>query len=364
MENIISLILYFVFFLISLFWIYVYQKGKYSKKYELTLQILFTLPIIILQGLRYDVGTDYQSYSELAQKFSENDQVYTNWFINEPIFLYMAKVCYMLFNSAVGYFFIDSILMNYLLIKLTTPWKHEISLVRFYFMFYLVCLPYFFNAERQGIAVIMVWIAFNCLNNNEYKNYFIWIIIAVLVHNTAIVGLVFFVYKIVEGFKRKFWKYVIIMCSLMIPFVFNTLAVFILGKGTVFGKYSKFMNNITAESTNLNLYYWLVFAGVLLFLFREIDEQSYTKSEILLFICLQLVSFILNRYINYGFRLSYYFQIGVMYSYSYVIKKMHSKIKRIIYDSFFAGLLLFHFIYKYYLQGNSEIFPYKFVFFR
>ena len=168
--NFCSYILYAVFFALSVFWSRQYEKSKnISLKKKMLFCILIASPIFILQGFRYGVGTDYFSYLNLYKGFNNGNELFISWYHTEPFFIILCKIAYFILNgNNIGYFIIDAILMNVILFLTFDYYIDEISLPLMYFFYYMFCLPYFFNVERQGLAVVIVWYATKYVHEKKF----------------------------------------------------------------------------------------------------------------------------------------------------------------------------------------------------
>ena len=192
MKDFGSYVLYVSFFMISIFWSWKYgqkKNGSVSLKKKVMYCLLITLPIIFIQGFRYDVGTDYMSYSSLYRGFSEGNDTFYAWYANEPLFIFMCRIIYFVTQGGqYSFFIVDAILMNVLLFITFDYYKDQVSLPFMYFFYYLLCFPYFLNIERQGLAVIIVWYATRYVHQKKFFKFLLCILIATLFHNTAILG--------------------------------------------------------------------------------------------------------------------------------------------------------------------------------
>lgn len=354
-------------FLISILGSWQYDRKKYKviSIHTKTLYcILITLPIIILQGLRYGVGTDYFSYLSLYKGFGKGNTLFLRWYQTEPLFVLFCRTIYIIADGNDAAFFLaDAILMNFLLFLTFDYYKDQINLPIMYFFYYMLCLPYFLNAERQGLAVIITWYATKYVHENKTIKFLICILIAALFHNTAIVALVFYSIKLFQGKYGKYIKNLFIVFMICLPFTLDLIINFASNYLSIFRKYRKFLTNDVGkiEHINVNLLYMAFMIMILLFFINIIKTSRVDYIWILFLWIAQLISYLLNNYIEWGFRMSFYFEFGMMFAYSFVYARFRSRINRIALLSLLMATLLFYFTYKFYIQGNGEIFPYQFI---
>lgn len=367
-----SYILYIVVFLISIFWSWQYDVKKekiISTKTKILYCVLITLPIVILQGFRYDVGTDYFSYFSLYKGFNEGNKVYLSWYRTEPLFIFLCRITYfVLCGNSIGLFIIDAILINVILFFTFDYYKDEINLPLMYFFYYMLCFPYFLNTERQGLAVIIVWFATKYVHEKKPIKFFCCILIATLFHNTAIIGISFYLVYFLRGKYGKYLKRVFVFLVVTFPFLINFYIKegldFVSRNIQIFKKYAKFLRKdmySTIDATNVNFLFMALMVIVLLIFIQILKESKIGIYGILFLCCAQLLSYLLNSFIDWGFRISFYFELGIMYSYSYVYDKLNNRINKVAILAFVLFTLLFYFTYKFYIQGNCEIFPYQFI---
>lgn len=367
-----SYILYIVVFLISILgsWQYDVKKMKIiSLKTKILYCVLIALPIVILQGFRYDVGTDYFSYLSLYKGFNEGNKIYLGWYRTEPLFIILCRISwFILHGNSVGLFAVDAILMNVILFFTFDYYKNDINLPLMYFFYYMLCFPYFLNAERQGLATIIVWYATKYVHEKKTIKFLCCILIATLFHNTAIIGFSFYLIYFLRGKYGKYLKRVFVFLIVTFPFLVNFYIKegvdFISENIQIFKKYAKFLKKdmySTVDATNVNFLFMALMMIVLL-IFIRILKGSKIDIYGILFLCFaQLLSYLLNSFIDWGFRISFYFEFGLMYGYSSVYNNLKNRINRAAVLTFVIFILLFYFTYKFYIQGNCEIFPYQFV---
>lgn len=354
-------------FLISTLGSWQYDKKKYkaiSIHAKVFYCILIALPIILLQGLRYAVGTDYFSYLSLYKGFGQGNIIFFRWYRTEPLFVLFCRTIYMITDgSDVAFFLADAILMNILLFFTFDYYKDQINLPIIYFFYYMLCLPYFFNTERQGLAVIITWYATKYIHENKTIKFLLCVLIATLFHNTAIIALAFYSIKLFRGKYKKYTKKIFIAFMICVPFVLDLIINFASKYLSIFRKYRKFLTNDVGriEHINVNLLY-MAFMIMILLSFINIIKTSRIDHIWILFLWIaQLISYLLNNYIEWGFRMSFYFEFGMMFGYSFVYAKIRRRINKIALLSFLMVTLLFYFTYKFYIQGNGETFPYQFI---
>lgn len=362
MNELSSLVYYFFIFGISLVFVRFYECVLNNRKY---IRILFfgliCMPLIFLQGFRYGVGTDFYSYEALSKGFWQKNEIYYDWYKTEPLFILLSRYSYFIGGKNKDFYFLsNAIVMNFFYFKILNYYKGKISITRIAFAYYMLCLPYFLNVERQGCAVLMVWFAYTyCEEKKKYK-FFLLILIASLMHNTAIIGTLFYIFLFLKKSTSKSIKRVWVIVALIYPMIFPALFQVLIKIGYS-KKYEKFLNVHFANTGMTNFYYWCTISILLIFLMRKYKIYAEMKLYWIFFILLHMNSFLLNRYIDYGFRISFYFVFVPIFCYAKFLPKISSRITKCVIESTFIFMFIFNFVYKYYIQGTGEIFPYNFL---
>lgn len=368
MSRPISYLLYICIFAISIFGSRLYQRaaqGGASRQTRLLYALVVVVPVIAFQGLRYNVGTDYFSYADLSEGFGLGNATYISWYDNEPLYLLLSKFSYLASGGSKHFvFLVDAILMNILLFFAIRYFGNVASMPVMYFMYYFLCFPYFLNAERQGLAVVIVWLSFQFVLERRPVRFALCILIATLVHNTAVIGIILYpAYVVFARRGVRLLKVFAMACSLLVPILFGVAIGFMSSHVPIFAKYTKFLNQVGDTKVNVNWLYMAVMAAFLLLFFKTLCKSGVNRWWLMFLLAWQLSCYLLNYYIEYGFRMSYYFVFGLMYCYAFVTRHLRIRENAAIAHAFLMGAMFFHFTYKFYIQGNCEIFPYQTIFF-
>lgn len=360
MKYIGSYILYLMFFGISLFWSWQYGSVKKSiKKRERKLYaVLITIPIIFIQGFRYDVGTDFLNYAMIYKEIDEAIKP----FGNEILFASICRIVHRISSGNISAFFlVNAILMNvFLFLTFDYYCDQSSSITVMYFLYYMLCFPFFLNIEREGIAVIIVWYATRYLHEEKLSSFLFWILVATLIHNTAIIGLGFgIIYYI--SIKHKNFEKIILVGMLGCDFLADSI-LYILKNIELFSKYMHYMEvEIPNENISKDLIFFLVMM-LLLIPMGGILKRSMINVSWLVCLCgIQLIAYLLADRIQLSFRLSFYSEIGFIFAYGYVVKNMKCPANKVMFVSLTIAAILFFFTYKYNIIGVAEIYPYHFV---
>lgn len=325
--------------------------------------VLTIVPVILLQGLRYNVGTDYQSYLSLYNGFSNNNNLYLSWYESEPLFIYLCKALYSLtFGNQSALFMFDAIVMGIFSFLTFDYYKEKVDMPILYLFYYGTCLPYFFNVERQGVAVVLVWYSMHFAQEKKFIKFLLCIITATLFHNTAIIGIVFYVIWHIAERKSVYIKCVLFFIAILAPVIFSISVDFLSLYIPIFSKYTKFLTETGDQRVNINFVFFMIMLLIMIKLQKFIDKED--KFYIVLLSIMCCMTFLLNEYIAWGFRMSFYFEISLMIGYGHIYNKLNYQSNKRILCLFLVVVMMFYFTYKFWIQGNSEIFPYQSVLFK
>lgn len=182
------------------------SKNKIGKILMLVLSIL--IPTLVAAFRSDIIGTDVRTYVKPIQDWANSNSTYSD-FINysgtlingEPFnrfekgYVSLVYFCSRINSSLSFNLFVSELIMIgcvlYGLIKFNRIRK--ISIVLGLFVFYTIFYNMSFNMVRQSIAMFILLFGFNYLLKEEWLKYFVIVVLAYLFHDSAIIGLLFFV---------------------------------------------------------------------------------------------------------------------------------------------------------------------------
>lgn len=207
------------------------NKAKRNK----TFLIVACIHLGLVMALRsYNVGSDTKSYAGL---FTEIATAYNFFDVidSAPLYvLYNKGLSYISTNTQFVIFTNSLIIMIGMCIFLYRNSENPIMS-----MYYFITLYFYFrgfNIARQFIAIVIVINSYYYLKNKEYKKYFILILIATLIHNTAIVGLVLYPLRRISWSNKRIGILAIATTFAMVSYE-KILNIFL----KIFPRYSMYM---------------------------------------------------------------------------------------------------------------------------
>ena len=203
---------------ITIFWLGVKKKEgeSYSKKSRKKFCVFSWIVLSLIEGLRdFSVGTDTIQY---AATFEMEQMDYY-----EIGFQLIGKFVHLFSDNPIVFLLIVSLITNGLIFRAIYKNSSNVAVSAFTYM----SLYYYFNsfnAVRQYLAIGLILCAYTFLKDDKFMKYFIFVLIAALIHTTAIVGLLLFpLYQLNlkrEIDKRNFVRWFGILLVFEILFVY------------------------------------------------------------------------------------------------------------------------------------------------
>lgn len=340
MNDIESILFYITFFFISTFFYKLYNKSN-SKIF---LVLSFSIPMLI-GGLRYKVGTDYELYLML---YNNNSKV--DW--GFQIINYIAK----LFNNPQILFFIYNFLTLFFVFKGMKNIKQSYRSLA-YFCFLFIFYTSSFNIMRQMLAVSIIFYAYKYIDEKNFKKYCFWVFIATCFHNTAALCLLLYFLINTKNKKIVFW-YMLILIFIVLNY---ESLIILLGKIPFLSKFVRYQEYTGKQSFNNYSFYFefIVTIYMLIFYKRLINKNQSNQNYIFMAIISLILMFTgfsnpaVKRIANY-FKMSH---IILLAQIPYIPKKNNDKVLNLIvvFTYSVGSFILYTFILK-----QADIIPYNF----
>lgn len=363
MNNLESLVFYIIMFLISSMIIAkvgkLYRKKEVSKNLNFNIVLLTIIGLLIpilISGLRYYVGTDYESYVGIYNKYFNYS--FINFFESktEFLFLIIVKIA-SLFNNFQVMFFIIAFFTVIITYKAIFNYKEKFSLG---FMFFIYLFMYFtnsFNWIRQALAIAIVLYSYKFIFEKNWKKFTLAIIIASLFHVSALLFWPFYFVFDKENNKRK--KYIrILYIIITIIIVLNyEKAVNMLSSISIFEDYAGYTKELNAANREAILNFVVL---IVILMFRKMLIKYDKRNEI--FIFFYIISTILTfiGYITpYAKRIAVYFGISGIFILSSFPQIAKTKEQKILIYFLVACYVIGYFVMLVYILKQGNMLPYQ-----
>lgn len=231
-----SLLIYWSALAISLFLAKTYEKINAKNIItKIFWALLICFPLAFIAGIRYNVGTDFNTYSKwfnLAKLYPLN--YYINY--SERGFIYLITIISFLTNSNEIYFFIVEYLTLLFVVMAFFKLKKDIGVAEPLFIYYLLVYHASFNIMRQVLALSIIIFALSYLLEKKYKIYIILCLVASTIHQTSIICLLFVLYPLmhrfenvsskinipIESYDKKYYlkRFVFLLTYILLPYLF------------------------------------------------------------------------------------------------------------------------------------------------
>lgn len=141
--------------------------------------------IVIIAGIRKDVGIDYYGYQKLFENFNIYSPLYSLYNF-EPFFIIIVSSLTMFSNSAIYFFFIYAFFTWFFFF---ISFKYNVKILPFTLLFLILSGFYFwtFNGVRQAVAITIFAFSINFIISKDFLKYVITIIIGLLFHYSIII---------------------------------------------------------------------------------------------------------------------------------------------------------------------------------
>mgnify|MGYP002854845330 CR=1 FL=1 len=192
------------------------QISPKGKKFLLFLCCLY---MILVLGLQYYVGTDYPAYYGYFDR-GTNLALYIRK--KEFLFYVIATFIWLSPLPAQTGFFVFGAIQVFFLYKFITKLKFE--RYDLFFLIYFTCATCFYNqmnALRQFTAMAIFLYAFTFLQEKKILPYIFFVLIASLIHNSAILLLI--LYPVKKLFSLRNYKFYIVFLFICIPLMIKGL---------------------------------------------------------------------------------------------------------------------------------------------
>ena len=353
---------------------YIQSKTTKDVKKKCGLVALIAL-ISFVGGFRaLNIGTDIgvygKKYFDLAITHNSFFEYVDIFSYAEPGYLFLNFLVSRFTNNISVFLLILQLLCNALVISTLYHYKDKCPLWMSYTVYFCVFYGLTFNIMRQSCALSIIFFAIRFLQEKKWIKYAISIALAFTFHSTALIAgiLIFLIYMICQT-KSKMKTYIIfiiisgaILSLIFIKDVIPVLYNFGIINERIYNYMFTFLNETIDISWGETIFklIFIFFAFLPLKKYKDKFELNY------FFIVSMIIDFILFQskiIIAYAHRFSFYFGYMNILLIPQCFGAMNIKLKGInINKVVFLLICLMYFIYKFVISGNSQIYPYQFIF--
>lgn len=378
-QNLSSSLLLWSYFLLSIIISYFYQKTRVKHINNITQsqsvrtmnifsQTVWILLIIIGPALaigfrHHNVGADtlnyWVGYLSIGNTHSFVDAFETLG-INRPVFFIFQYIIFKISNGNPTAFLIAmSVSTLFILVKALDKWILKISLPLALFVYYSIFGMQLLNQSRQLIALSIFLLATMYLIDKKKLKFIILIVIASLVHYSALIALILPLILNYRGSFGKLKKWIYYSLLLLSPFILYPILNFI--SNIIPSSYSVYFNNLTLNEIGLGLLLNILPIIIPIILFKKHLKEI--SSRFLVRVSLLVIPMRLAGYYSYYLmRMYYYAAIFIILLIPIIVRNIHSRSEKIVTLLFLICVCLVYYIVNFMIVNSDVMFPYISIF--
>jgi hypothetical protein len=291
---------------------------SFSKRYNRYIVVIFFFVFIVMIGYRdISVGSDTKNYENIFKAAERNGVSYIEplyWVLNKLVVAFGGDLRMMMLVSA-----FVVLLFFYLATK-----KSSNILFSFFCIFSLYYLFYAMNIIRQIIAVAVIFYGYTFLERDKIKQFLFWVVIAMLFHVSAVLGLIALFIRKIKLSEMK------ILLGILGSALMGFVAIITRGSFlTIFlWKYGNYINKIKYIRSS---FLAPVFLSIVLSVFFYIVYKTSTKNlRLSLWMKLFFIAVVFNNifiFIELGLRVVMFFSVGEIMLFPLYIQKKNNHVK-------------------------------------
>ena len=367
---------YIVAFLLSILLFYIADSQQYrGTGSKVCVGCALLIPCLVA-GLRdRTIGTDVLVYVEplfLEARVSDSFLEFYNsfiikadtWWATTPVneieigFTFLCYVAAKVFNSMPLLLFCIQALTVIPIYKGLRAFSDTqpvwLGMVVYYLMFYNQTL----NMMRQWIAMAFLFNGFQFLRSRQYRKYFLFVLVAALFHNSAVLAIgVFFIHQLVareNSLNNKVTAFLLILIGVVMILSLEFFAKLMTTLGLRYGNY------ITGELMLMpnQILYRLPILFLLVWRWKYLKEHTPYAHFFLVLIIYDLLASQLTSIFPQSARIALFFSEYYLLAYPSICMASASKKNRQAMKLFTIAYLSYYWWYIYVLMNASETMPY------
>jgi len=320
------------------------------------------LSIVLVAGLRYDVGTDFLMYNGF---FRIIDSISLFSLDLEFMFVLFCKIASLITKNSVLLFIGIAVWTYYFIYKVAIKniKFYELSIFLFIaFGFYSSSL----NIVRQWMAIPFLMMALEMLSQNNKKKFVLFITLACLCHYTCIIIVPIIILScLIKNDKQRL---IIIIVSIFMYLFSDNIASIILqvlkffNFGEKYYKYLLHYDNIDTNIFVMPMFSLVTYLGYLVYVKPKLDLLQSEKDKrfikyIVNFVVLGFSTALLGTKLMYFERIQFYFLISLIFLIPIIVDNTKKNTKKLLYIFciFMGGLF---YVYSL-IQNGGDPLPYQ-----
>lgn len=329
---------------------YSYKKGVILLKFN---KLFVFLPSFLILALRFGIGVDYFfTYVPIFEKLSLG----YNYEDVEIGYILLNKMILLFTDNYYWLFIVTSLIFCYFIFKSIFEQSQYISISIYIF---LTAGLYFYsmNVMRQTIGFAIFLYSIKYIKSKHFKTYFIYIMIASLIHKSSLVYLpIYFIANLKVDYKSIIT--ISILVAISKQFIFELLVTFL---GNT--KYSNYISGYYADSSKSMISPIINVSIIMIFLlfYKKNKEAIEYRLYLNIHICAFLISLFIGTIplISRIFTAFYHIEIlSIPYLISLIKGKRSKEIATLFVFVFFGTI----FCYSVGIKNGNGVLPYRSIF--
>ena len=381
--------IYFGTFVLSAFFLLIAEQTRGSYRKVITAIGLF-IPILLAGKRKIGIGTDTEVYVNVLYEAAHNSKSFFDYlgqkvysmFTTKPVitweigYNFLVYISTKITNSYQGVLFTTHLLtITFIykgLEKLEANFSRAFAMLIFYFLFYASSL----NLMRQWIAIAIIFYGFHFVQEGKTKKYLVCVIIAMLFHYSAIIGMsIWLIYTFFEkyNFKRELAINGKELDSRLNKLILFTIACFamLLGLGfianilssinAVFARYARLYISGNVKLMPMQIIRRLPIILLLIINWSRLSNKERNTPFYYGMVMLDVAISQLGSLTSQSSRMGYFFSV---FEIVILAELIHGRKRdwKILYGVILIVYVAMSFYYDNVLMGRSEIIPYLFYF--
>lgn len=304
--------------------------------------------ILFVVSFSYNMGTDWTNYQPMYEK-----QYYNNVEIGYVLLNILGNKLGMNYEIFVG---VTLFFCNFIMLKIISNYSENKYIYCFVLVTKYLIVASLEPTMRQLIAIVIISLGYKKIEEKKFLEYLLYVIIALLFHKSAIIGIIIYFFdKVNLNIKKT------IILFVVFPFLIKFFSYIVQIVILFFPKYKRYEGYLKSSyygqevmrNSLLNIYIILTTLFFLFFIFYFYDryklKKNYMKNMAIIYI---LITFYMNK-LPILYRVREYFVLGlaVILSHNIKGKKICSYISIMI---IYITISLLFFVNFYYNPLNKQ----------
>jgi hypothetical protein len=252
--------------------------------------MIFTAVLIIIPGLRFNVGTDYWSYISIYNSISLNRGIGKEF---EPGFVFLNKLL-KIFNFPPQSILFSMNMLGIFFLLQTEERRHTYVVI---IVFFLTMFLHSLNISRQILALIIIYYSYSLLKKRKRLAALLILFVALFIHISSVLFFALFVFSIFVNIRKT--TYIALFIAIFIFFDFGIVHIIDFTRFVLNGTpYIHYMDYINFSGGSLFQFVPLIKRIIMfvLLLFIQKIKNNFSRNALSSGFIMMLVSDMLMRY--------------------------------------------------------------------